>query len=192
MALAGCSSSTSADHGESHGAMPMMGAGASASASPGATAAMTDVMFAQMMIPHHEQAVEMADLALRSTGTSPEVVALATQIKAAQQPEIEEMTAWLAEWGVPAMMDGDDAGHMGHGMDGMMTEDEMRQLEQATGPAFDALWLELMIRHHEGALEMANDVLASSKDPRVIALAEAILVSQAEEIAQMKGMLASG
>ena len=198
--LAGCSSTTATDHGVDHmsampmgsasaSAMPMMGAGASPSA---ATAgAMADVMFAQMMIPHHEQAVEMADLALQNPDSSPALRDLATQIKNAQQPEIELMNGWLVEWGVPAMMDEDDAGHMGHGMDGMMTEEEMDELAKASGPAFDRLWLELMIRHHEGALDMADGVLASSQDPRVIELANAITSSQAAEIATMKEMLAS-
>ena len=203
--VAACSSTASTDAHASHAA-PMMGVSASpmTGASPivrgdddaGETASgsMTDVMFAQMMIPHHEQAIEMADLALANPDASPQLRDLATQIKAAQQPEIEAMTAWLAEWGVPSMASGDDAaGHdMGdHGMGGMMTEDEMKELEAAKGDAFNRLWLTLMIKHHQGALDMANGVLTGAKDQRVIDLANAILVSQAAEIATMQGMLAS-
>jgi uncharacterized protein (DUF305 family) len=207
LVLTGCASSD-ASHSGGH-ASPMMGAAASSSAAPDSgAAAMGDVMFAQMMIPHHAQAVEMSDLALANPDTSPQVRELATDIKAAQQPEIDQMNAWLEEWGFPggSMMDedGHDMGdHSGHdmdgmgdmdgmsGMDGMMTEAEMKELESATGATFNRLWLDMMIRHHEGAIEMANDVLATSTDPRVIELGEAIVASQTTEIATMKELLAA-
>ena len=159
---------------------------ASPSGTSGASAA--DVMFAQMMIPHHEQAVEMSTLA-ETRASSPEIKALAAEIKGAQQPEIDQMTAWLEEWGMPVMSGMDAMGeHGGHGMSGMLTDEQLQQLADAQGPEFDRLFAEFMILHHEGAIDMAEDV-ADSKDPRVAALAAAIITTQAEEIAQMRAFL---
>ena len=159
---------------------------ASPSSTTGASAA--DAMFAQMMIPHHEQAVEMATLA-ETRASSPEIKELAAAIKAAQQPEIDQMTAWLEEWGVPVMSGMDAmAEHGGHGMSGMLTDEQLQELADAQGPEFDRLFAEYMILHHEGAIDMAEDV-ADSKDPRVAALAAAIITTQAEEIAQMRAFL---
>lgn len=159
---------------------------ATPSGTSGASAA--DAMFAQMMIPHHEQAVEMSTLA-ETRASSPEIKELAAEIKAAQQPEIDQMTAWLEEWGMPVMSGMDAMGeHGGHGMSGMLTEDQLQQLADAQGADFDRLFAEFMILHHEGAIDMAEDVV-DSKDPRVAALAQAILTTQAEEIAQMRAFL---
>lgn len=159
---------------------------ASPSGTSGASAA--DAMFAQMMIPHHEQAVEMSTLA-ETRASSPEIKELAAEIKAAQQPEIDQMTAWLEEWGMPVMSGMDAMGeHGGHGMSGMLTDEQLQQLADAQGPEFDRLFAEFMILHHEGAIDMAEDVV-DSKDPRVAALAQAILTTQAEEIAQMRAFL---
>jgi uncharacterized protein (DUF305 family) len=161
---------------------------ASPSSTTGASAA--DAMFAQMMIPHHEQAVEMATLA-ETRASSPEIKELAAEIKSAQQPEIDQMTAWLEEWGMPVMSGMDAMGeHGGHGMSGMLTDDQLQQLADASGPEFDRLFAEYMILHHEGAIDMAEDVV-DSKDPRVAALAAAIIKTQAEEIAQMQAFLDS-
>lgn len=159
---------------------------ASPSGTSGASAA--DVMFAQMMIPHHQQAVEMSTLA-ETRASSPEIKELAAEIKGAQQPEIDQMTAWLEEWGMPVMSGMDAMGeHGGHGMSGMLTDEQLQQLADAQGPEFDRLFAEFMILHHEGAIDMAEDVV-DSKDPRVAALAQAILTTQAEEIAQMRAFL---
>ena len=159
---------------------------ASPSSTTGASAA--DAMFAQMMIPHHEQAVEMSTLA-ETRASSPEIKELAAEIKGAQQPEIDQMTAWLEEWGMPVMSGMDAMGeHGGHGMSGMLTDDQLQQLADASGPEFDRLFAEFMILHHEGAIDMAEDVV-DSKDPRVAALAAAIIKTQAEEIAQMGAFL---
>ena len=159
---------------------------ASPSSTTGASAA--DAMFAQMMIPHHQQAVEMSMLA-ETRASSPKIKALATEIKGAQQPEIDQMTAWLEEWGIPVMpMDEAMSEHGGHGMSGMLTDDQMQQLADANGPEFDRLFAEFMILHHEGAIDMAEDVV-DSKDPRVAALAAAIIKTQADEIAHMQGFL---
>lgn len=153
---------------------------------------MADVMFVQMMIPHHEGAIEMSDVLLAKSGVDPEVIALAEQIKAAQGPEIEQMKAWLDDWGVPQMndgMDGMDHGGMG-GTDGM-SEEDMQALEDATGPEAGDLFLEQMIVHHAGAIDMAEEVLDDGQHPAVRELAENIIASQAAEIEQMRSMLDS-
>ena len=136
-----------------------------------ATGSDADITFAQLMIPHHEQAVQMADMALQQA-TSPEVTDLATQIKAAQDPEIQQMRGWLQQWGAPEQMDGVDG--MDHGdMDmggqtagGMMSDEDMGALMDASGADFDRMWLTMMIAHHEGAIEMAEQVKAQSTNPR--------------------------
>lgn len=152
-----------------------------------------DIHFLQMMIPHHEQALTMSQLAA-TNGASPEVLALATQIADAQGPEIEQMKAWLVEAGEP--LEGGDHGDMGAhhdmAMDGMLTEDELAALEQAKGPDFDRLFLTGMIGHHEGAIIMAEHVKSAGDDPRVATLADAIITAQKAEIAQMKQMLGQG
>lgn len=147
---------------------------------------MSDVMFVQMMIPHHEQAVEMAALA-PTNGASSEVQELAAAIAAAQGPEIAQMEAMLDRWDVQPMMD-----HSGHQMDGMVSDADMDALAAATGPEFDRLFLEAMIAHHEGAISMAEDPLENGEDPELQALLDAIVTTQTAEIAQMKQMLAAG
>ena len=183
--LAACGSSSSMNMSASSSAA--QSSAPPATAAP-ATPSPADVMFAQMMIPHHEQAVVMSDYALENT-SNPEVLALAEQIKAAQQPEIEQMTSWLEEWGVPVMSGMDAMGaHGGHGMSGMLTDEQLDELANATDAEFDALYLAYMIDHHEGAIDMAEDV-ADSQDPRVAALAAAIIEAQRAEILEMQRLL---
>jgi uncharacterized protein (DUF305 family) len=140
-----------------------------------------DMMFAQMMIPHHEQAVEMADAVLAKDGTNPEVTALATQIKAAQAPEIEQLGEWLDAWGAPRTMEGD--GHAG--MSGMMSEEDMQALDGATPPESDRLFQEQMIAHHEGAVEMAEEEIESGQDAAAVEMAQTIVDTQTAEIETM-------
>lgn len=155
----------------------------------------TDVGFAQGMIPHHAQAIEMADLALSNT-TNPEVLSLATAIKVAQSPEIETLSGWLRQWGQPVpsieegSMDHDMSGMDGMMMDGMMSKADMDRLESSTGAEFDRLWLELMIQHHEGAVKMSNSEVADGKNPDAITLARSIIASQQAEITEMEAQLA--
>ncbi len=158
----------------------------------------TDIAFAQSMIPHHEQAIVMADLALDpQSGASESVQQLAEQIKAAQDPEIAQMTQWLQAWGAPSAMPGTTDGgmdHSGHDMggmtvSGMMTDEQMKQLEQAQGAEFDQMWLTMMIAHHEGAIAMAEQAQASDSS-QVKDLTEAIINGQQSEITTMQGMLA--
>ncbi len=157
-----------------------------------------DVAFAQLMIPHHEQAVAMADIALAKP-TGAQVRALAEQIKAAQDPEIAQMTGWLSRWGAPTQMAGMGSdGSMDHGssdmggmsMDGMMSEQDMTSLADATGGEFDRMWLAMMIAHHQGALTMAKQVLTTTDDANVKTLAEAVVAGQTAEIATMQKLLA--
>ncbi|HEY1174577.1 MAG TPA: DUF305 domain-containing protein [Phytomonospora sp.] len=147
-----------------------------------------DVMFAQMMIPHHRQAVEMATLA-ETRAEDPEIKELAAAIKGAQDPEIATLTGWLTEWGQPTEA---PAGHDGgHGsMPGMMSEEDMKNLEAASGATFDKAFAELMIAHHEGAITMAEEEKAKGQNPDAVALAGTIATAQTAEIEQLRGILA--
>jgi uncharacterized protein (DUF305 family) len=153
----------------------------------------TDVAFARQMIPHHEQAVEMAEL-VRGRTSDPDVLDLAEHIARAQGPEIATMTAWLRAWGVPATSTGHAMPGMDHGsgMAGMMSEEEMTRLRQAEGDAFDRQWLSMMIAHHEGAVEMARTELADGADTEAKALARRIVDSQQAEIDEMRTLLSQG
>ena len=147
-----------------------------------------DVAFAQGMIPHHEQAIEMSRMAGRAS--SEEVKALARRIEAAQAPEIEQMKGWLSTWGEPVKPEGGGhAGHGGHGGPGMMTEAEMAELERASGKRFDRLFLEMMIRHHQGAITMSQEELQSGKSQEAKDLAASIKSAQQREIREMRGLL---
>jgi len=148
-----------------------------------------DVMFAQMMIPHHEQAIEMSDIILAKDGVDPDVVDLAEEIKAAQGPEIEQMESWLDEWGVPSMMDADAMGAMG-GMGGMLSDEEIGELEAADGATGTTLFLEGMIEHHEGAIDMAEQHQENGKSDEALELSAAIIVAQTDEIERMQQLLA--
>lgn len=144
-----------------------------------------DVMFAQMMIPHHEQAIEMSDMALDPvTQASKEIIDLATQIKAAQDPEIKQMKDLLTAWAQPLTADAD----MDHGsmMDGMLSMEDMEKLGALKGPDFDYFWAQSMIAHHEGAIDMAKVVLADGSNAEALTLANAIVSAQATEIDILK------
>lgn len=146
-----------------------------------------DTMFAQMMIVHHEGAIDMSELAPTRAG-SPEVKDLAERISAAQGPEIEQMTSWLSAWGEPTEAGG-HAGHEGMDMNGMSQEEMMAQLEGLSGADFDEAFLRGMIAHHEGAVEMSETQLAEGENPEALALAEKIIADQEAEIDEMRGLL---
>ena len=148
-----------------------------------------DVTFVQQMLPHHEQAVEMADMVERA-GASADVQTLAGQIKAAQAPEIETMKAWLDDWDESATHDGHDMGSGDDMQMGMMSDDDMSELGTLTGTAFDRAWLTMMIEHHEGAVSMARTELAKGRSADAKELARQIIASQQGEIATMKELLA--
>ncbi|MEV0898169.1 DUF305 domain-containing protein [Actinoplanes sp. NPDC049802] len=178
---------TAADTGMNHGAAPA--ATTSAVASAGATFNDADVMFAQMMIPHHQEAVEMAAMA-DGRAASAQVKDLAGKIKAAQQPEIDTMTGWLTAWGKAPMPDMSGGMDHGGGMPGAMSESDMAALHDAKGAAFDKQFLTLMVKHHEGAIEMAQEQVGKGSNPEAKALAAKIVTDQQTEIATMKQILA--
>jgi uncharacterized protein (DUF305 family) len=147
-------------------------------------------MFVQEMLPHHQQAVEMADLALDPAHqASPAVMDLAMRIKTAQAAEIVDMNSWLVEWGADPIDGQMDHGNMDHDAMGMMSSDDMTALAAAKGAAFDRLWLEGMIMHHEAALTMASHIATRGDDARVQQLSDAIEQSQTAEITEMRALL---
>lgn len=148
-----------------------------------------DTAFAQMMIEHHVGAIEMADLALERA-TTPEVRDLADRIRAAQGPEIDQMTAWLEGEGEPTdtgNMSGMDHGSME--MDGLDQTEAMAELEQTTGAEFDRRFLQLMIAHHTGALDMALAQLDDGINTEMLDLARDVIAAQELEITEMEGLL---
>jgi uncharacterized protein (DUF305 family) len=150
-----------------------------------------DEMFVTGMIPHHEQALEMAEIVLGKEGVDERVAGIAERIQAAQQPEIDLMTSWLEEWGVdPDMGDMGDMAGMDHGDDGMMSDDDMAALEAASGEEASALFLEQMIEHHEGAIEMSQQELDNGSNAEALELARQIIDAQTAEIAEMQELLA--
>ncbi|WAC51874.1 DUF305 domain-containing protein [Frigoribacterium sp. SL97] len=160
-------------------------AGSSASSSSAASAHDDqDVMFAQMMLPHHEQAVEMSDALLaKGDGVDPDVATLAEQIKAEQGPEIIQLASWLQGWGEPT--------ESGHSMSGMMSDSDMTDLDQASARDAGKLFLQQMVQHHEGAVDMARSEVDKGMNTDAVAMAKSIVSSQTEQITQMKDMLAS-
>lgn len=181
----GDDSSSAAGHG-GHDAAASSSAPAPAPARQGQYNA-ADVAFAKGMVPHHRQAVEMADLA-PERARSAEVKKLAADIKKAQGPEIRKLSGWLTAWGeeVPAVGAMD---HSTHGMGGMMTEQEMAGLRNASGEAFDTAFMEMMIEHHEGAVEMAKTEQADGVHAPARKMAADIIASQSAEIEQMDELL---
>ena len=172
MALAGCSndSNMGMDH-EGHSSM--------------ATGDLTgaDIMFLQMMIPHHQQAIEMSDLALTKSSDS-ELLALAKDIRDGQGAEIVTMKAWLA--GANAGM---DPGHsMGDSMGGMLSGSELAALKAATGKSFDLLWLKGMTGHHDGAIDMAT-MIEDAKNAEIKSFGQAIVTTQSAQNKQMAAMI---
>ncbi|EHR50664.1 hypothetical protein SacmaDRAFT_2418 [Saccharomonospora marina XMU15] len=168
----------------------------SADTNPATTSAATqqsshndsDIMFAQQMIPHHEQAVDMAEAALRRA-TNPTVKDLAKRIKGAQDPEIQQLKGMLKKWGAAAGSDMEGMDHGSMSEPGMMSDQELARLEQAGGSEFDVMWTQLMIEHHQGAIEMAKAELREGSDAEAKALARRIVDAQEAEIREMTGLL---
>ncbi|MDF2847488.1 MAG: hypothetical protein K0R97_1470 [Oerskovia sp.] len=183
LVLAGCADAGDEDmegHDMGNGS-PSQDAGADAAGANDA-----DVMFAQMMIPHHEQALVMSRIVLDEDGVDPAVVDLATRIESAQEPEIATMEGFLDEWGVPQMGD-----HSGHEMDGMLSDEEIQALAAADAATVSRLFLEGMIAHHEGAVDMAEAEIADGENADALALAQEIIDAQEAEIAEMRELLAT-
>ena len=153
-----------------------------------------DVTFAQGMLPHHRQAVQMAELAPDRTDT-PEVLALAEEIAAAQEPEILTMTAFLEAWGAEVPAEDMDASGQMEGMDhggmaGMMSSEQMAGMAAAMGADFDRMFLQMMIEHHEGAVAMATTEVDEGENATALELAQAIIDTQESEIGRMQDLLA--
>lgn len=162
------------------------------SSSSGAKFNKQDVTFAQDMIPHHRQAVEMAKLA-DTRASSPQAKDLATEIEGAQDPEIAKMESWLKDWNKP--VPDNEMSRMDHGsgdngsMTGMMSDADMKSLDSSSGTAFDTMFLTMMIKHHEGAVIMADGEVADGTNAEAIVLAKTIIGAQTGEIARMKDLL---
>lgn len=173
--------------GSMGGMSGMSSSGSSSSTSGTAEQNEADVAFATAMIPHHQQAVQMADMALKQASTQP-VKDLATKIKSAQDPEIQTMSAWLKAWGkpVPTGMSGSMGGMS---MDGMMSDQEMNDLAKSTDVAFDRMWLTMMIKHHQGAVKMAQTEVSNGQNVDAKQLAQQIIEAQNAEITKMTGLL---
>lgn len=140
-----------------------------------------EVMFAQMMIPHHQQAITLAELAETGT-TNPDILALAKNIKNVQKPEITQMTELLTQAGAPATM--------GHEMPmpGLLTTAQLEELKTKTGTDFDKTWLTYMTTHHQGAIEMVSNVMSFS-NRNLATIAQNITTAQQKEIATMQNLL---
>jgi uncharacterized protein (DUF305 family) len=142
-----------------------------------------DTMFLQMMIPHHQQAIDISELALQKSQNA-ELLSLAKIIIRDQKSEIAQMKTWLAKAGAS-----EDMGHSMHGMGGMLDDKDLADLDKATGKNFDTLWLKGMIGHHDGAIHM-SEMIRDASNLEVKAFGEKIVKDQSAQIAQMKKMLA--
>ena len=142
-----------------------------------------EIMFLQMMIPHHQQAIDISDLAL-TISADPELLALAKDIRDEQAAEIVTMKAWLDAAGADL-----DPGHsMGHGMGGMLSDSELTALKSATGKSFDVLWLKGMTGHHDGAIDMAT-MIENAKNAEIKSFGEGIVASQSAQNKAMAAMI---
>ena len=206
LALTACGGTGAEDNGAGSESTPAASSAAATStatdtAAPSATATGSaeeisaehndaDVMFAQMMLPHHEQAVEMSEMLLAKDDIPAEVADFAQQVIDAQGPEIERMNAMLTAWDAEPMGDMEGMEGMDHGgMSGMMSEEDMAALEEAQGTEAARLYLEQMTAHHEGAVDMAQDQVDNGQNPQAVALAEQVITAQEAEIAEMEQML---
>ena len=145
-----------------------------------------DVTFARSMIPHHQQAVDMAAM-VPSRSTNPDVRVMATHISSDQQAEILTMTGLLAQWGVPSAAENENQGGMP--VAGMVDDATLNEIQSARGSSFDALWMTSMISHHQGAITMAQTEIARGHSSDAIELAGMIISAQQREIAQMNHLL---
>ncbi|RDV45150.1 DUF305 domain-containing protein [Leifsonia sp. ku-ls] len=175
--LAGCSSTGTGAH------TGMGGGGSSSTSTPSSAHNDADVAFAQNMVMHHQQAIEMSDVVLAKSAVSPQVTELAQKIKAAQQPEIETMNGWLTTWGASTGAP--------HHMSGMMPDSDLDALRRASGADIGKLFLSQMIEHHRGAIDMADTETRAGKNPDAVALAKKVVTDQTAETATMTSMLGS-
>ena len=206
LALAGCGTSGEETAGEAPEATTSAAAGAgstdTATAAPSTSAeAVTeehndaDTMFAQMMIPHHQQAVQMSEVMLAKDDLDPDVEELANKVVAAQGPEIDQLKNMLETWGEPTSMESggmegmDHGSDSGAGMEGMMTEEQMQELEAAEGAEAAEMYLTMMTAHHRGAIDMAQEQVAEGQNPQAIEMAQKVIEDQEAEIQEMYRLL---
>ena len=168
------------DTNEMGNASGHMGHGSSSSTNPNYTGA--DIMFLQMMIPHHQQAIDISNLAMKASQDA-ELIELAKIIARDQAAEIKQMKAWLADAGAS-----EDMGHSMDGMGGMLNDDELAALSAATGKEFDVLWLKGMTEHHDGAIHMTQ-MIEDAQNSDIKEFGTKVIKDQSEQIAQMKKML---
>ncbi|GAB3720450.1 DUF305 domain-containing protein [Amycolatopsis oliviviridis] len=166
--LVGCSTAT--------------GAAPTASA-PGANQA--DITFSQQMVPHHQQSIQVANLAAERSA-SEYVKATAAKIVKAESAEVQTMTAWLQSWNAAVLP---AAGHAGHAMPGMITEGQVASLQNLTGAEFDKTWLPLMAEHLRNGVTMAKTVLSSGEHAETKALAQEIVENQSAAIDEITAQL---
>jgi uncharacterized protein (DUF305 family) len=182
--LTGCSDTSEGSGAEGSSS------GAGGSASDAGVGNDADVAFVQGMIPHHRGAIVMAQLA-DGRAQDPRVQDLADRIEAAQGPEIQTLTGWLEEWDEP--LPDEDMGGMDHGSGGMdmegMSEEDMAALDSAFGADFDRLFLDLMVDHHRGAVDMAETEIAEGSHADAVDMARGIVESQTAEIQEMETLL---
>ncbi|MGO4444256.1 DUF305 domain-containing protein [Mycobacterium sp. 2YAF39] len=170
---------------------------ASTAAPPGFNA--QDHEFATMMIPHHQQAIELAGM-VSDRSTDPDLIALAAKISAEQDPEIKALRVFLVQWDENpddnTSQGGDDGGHGGDGghgaMAGMVDEATMAKLQTLNGAEFETLWLQSMISHHQGAIDMAEAEVANGQNIDIKRMAQTMIDTQQAEITQMNQMLEGG
>lgn len=186
----GCSSSDHSEHPAGNPPPSSATAAPATTATPAAAHNDADVTFAQHMIPHHTQAVEMSDTLLTKQGIDPRVTQLANQIKAAQGPQIQQMQGWLTQWGAPSMPPMSGTGDMPP-VSGMMSQQDMTALTDAQGVAATKLYLTQMIAHHEGAITMAQSEINDGRYSPAVEMAHGIVSGQQQEIDTMNGILAS-
>lgn len=189
VAFTACSNSTSNEGDQTTSATSQSAAGTEAHNQ-------ADVMFAQHMIPHHQQAIEMSDIILAKEDIDPRVTELANQIKAAQRREIQQMQTWLTQWGQPTMPGMPRQSMMPgmsgmQGMMGMMSPQDMAALQNARGAEATKLFLTQMIHHHQGAITMAQHEIEMGQYPAAISMCRSIVSSQRQEIAKMRDILRS-
>lgn len=206
LALAGCGTSGEETAGEAPETTTSAAAGTgstdTATATPSTSAqAVTeehndaDTMFAQMMIPHHEQAVQMSEVMLAKDDLDPDIEALANKIVAAQGPEIDQLKTMLETWGEPTSMESggmegmDHGSDSGAGMEGMMTEEQMQELEAAEGTEAAEMYLTMMTAHHRGAIDMAQEEVTEGQNPQAIEMAQKVIEDQEAEIQEMERLL---
>ena len=148
-----------------------------------------DVAFAEDMIPHHRQAVDMTAM-VPSRSTNPDLLVMATHISSDQQAEILTMKGLLAQWGVQDAPSHENAmDHSGMHIAGMVDGATLNTIQSLSGPSFDALWMTSMISHHQGAITMAQTEIDQGRSPDAIKLAKIIISAQQREIAQMTHLL---